>query len=108
MLSTAFGWGRGGFTAHLTGLPLSFLRRMHAARGGSMAREKREPGSRRRRWPWVLLGLGVLFFVLVGLAVLARPMTDVKPEAEAAKAELEMAQDAIKAPDVKTAETHVA
>jgi hypothetical protein len=108
MLSTAFAIGRGGFVMHLTGLPLSFLRRMQAARGGSMAREKRESGSRRRRWPWVLLGLGVLFFVLVALAVLARPMADVKPEAEAAKAELERAQDAIEAQDVKTAETHVA
>ncbi len=73
-----------------------------------MARSKQGSESRRRRWPWVLLGLGVLLFVLVGLVFLARPMLDVKPEAEDAKAELEMAQNALKAQDVKTAETHIA
>ena len=73
-----------------------------------MAREKRESGSRRRRWPWVLAGLGLLLFVLIGLALLARPMVDVKPEAEAARDELELAQDALMAEDVETAEAHVA
>ena len=33
-----------------------------------MAREKRGSGARRRRWPWVLLALGLLLFVLIGLA----------------------------------------
>ena len=56
----------------------------------------------------VLLGLGVLAFVLVGLGLLARPMMDVKPEADAARDELGMAQDAIKAEDVDAAKLHVA
>lgn len=73
-----------------------------------MAREKRQPGTRRGRWPWVLLGLGVLLLVLVGLALLARPMLDVKPEAEAARNQLEMAQDALMDEDVRSAEAHVA
>jgi len=73
-----------------------------------MARDKTSSGARRRRWPWVLLGFGVLAFVLVGLALLARPMMDVKPEADAARDELGMAQDAIKAEDVDAAKVHVA
>ena len=79
----------------VTGCPLSFLRRMQAGRGGSMARDKRAAGSRRRRWPWVLLAFGLLLFVLVGLALLAKPMLQVKPEADAARDELAAAQDAI-------------
>ena len=73
-----------------------------------MAREKRGSGGRRRRWPWVLLALGVLAVVLVGLALLARPMMDVKPQADAARDELGMAQDAIKADDLDAARAHVA
>jgi len=73
-----------------------------------MARDKTSSGARRRRWPWVLLGFGVLAFVLVGLALLARPMMDVKPEADAARDELGMAQDALKAEDLDAAKVHVA
>ncbi len=73
-----------------------------------MARGSTSPGARRRRWPWVLLGLGVLTFVLVGLALLARPMMDVKPEADSARDELTMAQDALKAEDLDAAKAHVA
>ena len=73
-----------------------------------MARGTTSSGARRRRWPWVLLGCGVLLFVLVGLGLLARPMMDVKPEADAARDELGMAQDAIKAEDVDAAKLHVA
>jgi hypothetical protein len=72
-----------------------------------MARDKTSSGARRRRWPWVLLGLGVFAFVVVGLGLLARPMMDVKPEADAARDELGMAQDAIKAEDVDAAKVHV-
>jgi hypothetical protein len=56
----------------------------------------------------VLLALGVLAVVLVGLALLARPMMDVKPQADAARDELGMAQDAIKADDIDAARAHVA
>ena len=56
-----------------------------------MARDKTSSGARRRRWPWVLLGFGVLAFVVVGLGLLARPMMDVKPEADAARAILDYA-----------------
>jgi hypothetical protein len=50
----------------------------------------------------------VLLFVLVGLGLLARPMMDVKPEADAARDELGMAQDALKAEDLDAARAHVA
>ena len=73
-----------------------------------MARDKTSSGARRRRWPWVLLGFGVLAFVLVGLGLLARPMMDVKPEADAARDELGMAQDALKDEDLDAAKVHVA
>ncbi len=73
-----------------------------------MAREKRGSGNRRRRWPWVLLALGVLVVVFVGLALLARPMMDVKPQADAARVELGAAQDALKAQDLDTAKVHIA
>ena len=73
-----------------------------------MARETTSSGARRRRWPWVLLGFGVLLFVLVGLGLLARPMMDVKPEADAARDELGMAQDALKDEDLDAAKLHVA
>ena len=73
-----------------------------------MAREKRGSGARRRRWPWVLLTLGLLVFVLVGLALLAKPMLQVKPEADMARDELAAAQDAIEAEDLPTAKAHVA
>ena len=65
-------------------------------------------GARRRRWPWVLLAFGLLLFVLIGLALLARPMLDVKPEADAARDELAAAQDALQAEDLPTAKAHVA
>src|SRR5215218_8937138 len=97
MLSTTHTHGRGGFTVAVTGSPLSFLRRMRTGRGGPMARDKRGSGTRRRRWPWVLLALGVLVVVLVGLALLARPMLDVKPQADAAREDLAAAEDALKA-----------
>ena len=71
-------------------------------------RDKRASGSRRRRWPWVLLAFGLLVFVLVGLALLAKPMLQVKPEADAARDELASAQDAIQAEDLPTAKAHVA
>ena len=76
--------------------------------GAQMARDKTSSGARRRRWPWVLLGFGVLAFVLVGLGLLARPMMDVKPEADAARDELGMAQDALKDEDLDAAKVHVA
>ena len=46
--------------------------------------------------------------MLVGLALLARPMMDVKPEADSARDELTMAQDALKAEDLDAAKAHVA
>ena len=73
-----------------------------------MARGTRTSGTRRRRWPWVLLALGVLVVVLVGLALLARPMLDVKPQADAARDDLAAAEDALKAKDLPTAEAHIA
>jgi hypothetical protein len=81
---------------------------MRTGRGGPMARDKGGSGTRRRRWPWVLLALGVLVVVLVGLALLARPMMDAKPQADAARDELGMAQDALKAEDLDAAKQHVA
>jgi hypothetical protein len=87
--------------------PLSFLRRMQLD-GGSMAREKRSSARRRRRWPWVLLTFGLLVFVLVGLALLAKPMLQVKPEADMARDELAAAQDALQAEDLPMAKAHVA
>src|SRR5688572_20862997 len=107
MLSTVSLSGRGGFTVRITGAPLSFLRRMRWTEA-EMARRDRSSGSRRRRWPWVLLAFGLVVFVLVGLALLAKPMLQVKPEADAARDELASAQDAIQAEDLPTAKAHVA
>ena len=56
----------------------------------------------------MLLAFGLLLFVLVGLALLAKPMLQVKPEADAARDELAAAQDAIQAEDLPTAKAHVA
>jgi hypothetical protein len=50
----------------------------------------------------------VLVVVLVGLALLARPMIDVKPQADAARDDLAAAEDALKAKDLPTAEAHIA
>jgi hypothetical protein len=73
-----------------------------------MARDKRGSGARRRRWPWALLAFGLLLFVLIGLAVLAKPMLQVKNEADSARDDLAAAQDAIEAKDLPTAKAHVA
>ncbi len=73
-----------------------------------MARGERTSGTRRRRWPWALLALGVLVVVLVGLALLARPMVQVKPEADAARDDLAAAEDALKAEDLDAAQAHIA
>ena len=72
-----------------------------------MARGNSGSGTRRRRWPWVLLGFGVLLFVLIGLALLARPMLQVKPEADAARDDLAAAEDALRAEDPDTAEGYI-
>jgi hypothetical protein len=56
----------------------------------------------------VLLGLGVLLVVLVGLAMLAKPMMQVKPQADAARDDLTAAEDALRAQDPDTAEVHIA
>src|SRR3954451_22428804 len=72
------------------------------AAGGATAR------ARRRRWPWLLLGLGVLLFVLAGLGLLAKPMMQVKPEADAARDDLAAAEDALRAKDPDTAAVHIA
>jgi hypothetical protein len=49
----------------------------------------------------------VLLVVLVGLAMLARPMMDVKPQADAARDDLAAAEDALRAKDPDTAEVHI-
>jgi hypothetical protein len=73
-----------------------------------MARDERGSGTRRRRWPWTVLALGLFLFVLIGLAVLAKPMLQVKNEADSARDDLAAAQDAIEAKDLPTAKAHVA
>ena len=73
-----------------------------------MARGEDRSGDRRRRWPWVLLGFVLLVVALAGLAMLARPLMDVRPEADAAQADLSLAQDSIKAKDIDAAKAHVA
>ena len=108
MLSTGLARPRGGFAMRTTRGALSFLRRKQGGRRPGWRARPASSGARRRRWPWVLLGFGVLLFVLVGLGLLARPMMDVKPEADAARDELGMAQDALKAEDLDAAKVHVA
>ena len=108
MLSTTPARGRGGFAMRITRRPFILPATEAARTGAQMARETTSSGARRRRWPWVLLGFGVLVFVLVGLGLLARPMMDVKPEADAARDELGMAQDALKDEDLDAAKVHVA
>lgn len=73
-----------------------------------MARADRTPRTRRRRWPWVLLAFGILLAVMIGLGLLAKPMTQVKPEADAARDDLSAAEDALKAKDLPAAEQHIA
>ncbi len=73
-----------------------------------MARGTRTSSTRRRKWPWVLLVLGVLAVVVVGLALLAKPMVQVKPEADAARDDLAAAQDSLKAEDLDAAKAHIA
>jgi hypothetical protein len=55
----------------------------------------------------VLLAFGVLLFVLIGLALLARPMLQVKPEADAARDDLAAAEDALRAQDPDTAQGYI-
>jgi hypothetical protein len=63
---------------------------------------------RRRRWPWVLLGFAVLLLVIIGLGMLARPLADVKPEADTARDELAAAEDSLRAEDLDAANAHIA
>jgi hypothetical protein len=73
-----------------------------------MASGTRTSRTRRRRWPWVLLVLGVLAVVVIGLALLAKPMLQVEPEADAARDDLAAAQDSLKAKDLDAAKAHIA
>ncbi len=62
----------------------------------------------RRRWGrWVALAFLLFFLVLIGLVVLALPFRDVQPEADAAKADLDVAAQAIRDGDMSAAEEHV-
>ena len=63
---------------------------------------------RRRRWPWLLLGFAVLLLVIIGLGLLARPLTDVKPQADDARDELAAAEDSLRAEDLDAANVHIA
>ena len=76
--------------------------------GGVMADELDATRRRRRIWPWVLLGFVVPAVVLVGLGLLARPLSQVQPEAELARGELGAAEDALRGQDLDGAKAHIA
>jgi hypothetical protein len=62
----------------------------------------------RRRWGrWIGLAFLLFFLFLVGMVVLALPFRDVQPEADAAKADLDVAAQAIRDGDMTTAQQHV-
>ena len=73
-----------------------------------VARADNRSRARRRRWPWVLLCLALVAVALAALAWLARPLMDVKPEADAARDDLGRAEDALRAKDLDSAKVYVA